>query len=497
MALESRPEEDDEIQKEIKLNGEGGKPPFPYQAVITVSLICFCNAYGVCYVFSFVGFMVIDFHEATNRDDAGYYAGYIASAFMLGRVVSSLFWGWFADKFGRKPALVIGCLSVAVSSLCFGLVGSFTGALLVRFLAGVTNGINSVSKTIGSELGGGYYATYIMSVVIGSWSLGLILGPSISGVLARPADLYPEAFPPGSLFERKPYLLTSLVPTFIGVASALMTLRWLPETLLPEDRSGVAYKVVAASEEELEAERLNKRLGAGASPFEIEEAEDPEGGDKDEGFEFTRDFVVVNTLYCSLSFVQIMIDEVVPLWAMSTPAKGGLNMTLAQIGAFLAFGGWVMLIYQFLIYARIAGCFSLTTIFPVSSTILGILLFTEPIVVSGLYDVNSMAWSWALYGMNGARVAITSGAFTAVCQMSNNAVKKKFRGRANGVAMAVASIFKMLGPSVGGVLYAFSINTKGLNFYFPFALTGVLILLTAIFSRCFLKTSSPVNESSD
>lgn len=494
MAQVERPEEDED---ESGVDSPGRKHDFPYKAVVTVSMICFCNAYGTCYLFSFVGFMVIDFHAANNRDEAGYYAGYVASAFMLGRVASSLFWGWFSDKCGRKPALLIGCLSVAVFSLCFGLVSSLTGALVVRFLAGLTNGVTSVSKTIASEIGGGEYATYILSVVIGSWSLGLILGPSVSGVLARPADLYPAYFPPGSLFEVKPYLLTSLVPTAIGILSSILTVLWLPETLKTDDRSGVAYKVVAASEEELEDGKTNKAFGAAASPLEIEDGPGPEEDTKEEVFEFTREFVVVNALYCSLSFIQIMIDEVVPLWVMSTPAKGGLNMSLAQIGALLAFGGWLMLIYQFLCFPRIAGKLRLTTIFPVSCLILSMQLFTEPLVVSGLYNPNTIAWSWALYVLNGTRVAITSGAFTAICQMSNNAVRMKFRGRANGVAMGVASIFKMLGPSVGGVLYAASINSTVLNFYFPFAFTGVAACITAGLSLKFLPSTSSVNEAID
>jgi hypothetical protein len=46
-----------------------------------------------------------------------------------------------------------------------------------------------------------------------------IIGPMIGGALAKPADVFPSIFPPGSLFDRYPYLLPNLfsaVCVFIG-----------------------------------------------------------------------------------------------------------------------------------------------------------------------------------------------------------------------------------------------------------------------------------------
>mgnify|MGYP003262425720 CR=1 FL=1 len=37
----------------------------------------------------------------------GNYAGYLISLYNIGQIPGCLYWGWHADRFGRKQALVI------------------------------------------------------------------------------------------------------------------------------------------------------------------------------------------------------------------------------------------------------------------------------------------------------------------------------------------------------------------------------------------------------
>lgn len=64
--------------------------------------------------------------------NTGFYAGYMASAFTLGRFLSGYAWGYFTDSVGRKPTIVLGLLSMATFSLAFGLSTSYTWALSFR-----------------------------------------------------------------------------------------------------------------------------------------------------------------------------------------------------------------------------------------------------------------------------------------------------------------------------------------------------------------------------
>src|SRR5580700_6666036 len=57
-----------------------------------------------------------------------------------------------------------------------------------------------------------------------------ILGPSLGGALAQPCISYPGIFPPGSIFERFPYLLPNLVCTVIVSCGVVIGVLFLEET---------------------------------------------------------------------------------------------------------------------------------------------------------------------------------------------------------------------------------------------------------------------------
>ena len=74
-----------------------------------------------------------------SRDEAGFYAGYLASSMMLGRMLSSVPWGMTADLYGRKPVVAIGLVAVIITSLLFGLSSNFLMATSCRFALGLFN----------------------------------------------------------------------------------------------------------------------------------------------------------------------------------------------------------------------------------------------------------------------------------------------------------------------------------------------------------------------
>lgn len=62
----------------------------------------------------------------------GFLAGFVASSFTLGRTLMSYFWGWAADRFGRKPVMIWSMFSMAMVSIVFGMSESFEMALMSR-----------------------------------------------------------------------------------------------------------------------------------------------------------------------------------------------------------------------------------------------------------------------------------------------------------------------------------------------------------------------------
>ena len=55
-----------------------------------------------------------------------------------------------------------------------------------------------------------------------------------------------------------------------------------------------------------------------------------------------------------LSFIAIVFDEVVPLWAMATVNSGGLNLPQFQIGILMSVTGACLTFHTFFIYPILA-----------------------------------------------------------------------------------------------------------------------------------------------
>lgn len=124
-------------------------------------------------------------HMGITQDDTqvGFTAGYIAGAFMFGRIPGrcvlrsaahrgvhgnecqthgrqhlltcaprSLLAGYCADRFGRKPVIIVGLLDVMIMSILFGMSESLAMAIASRAIMGVFNGIVVACKTIIPEL---------------------------------------------------------------------------------------------------------------------------------------------------------------------------------------------------------------------------------------------------------------------------------------------------------------------------------------------------------
>jgi MFS family permease len=63
------------------------------------------------------------------------------ASYMFGRALSSVIWGIVADKYGRKPIIIITLISIIIFNTLFGLSSSYWMALTSRGLLGLMCGI--------------------------------------------------------------------------------------------------------------------------------------------------------------------------------------------------------------------------------------------------------------------------------------------------------------------------------------------------------------------
>lgn len=182
--------------------------------------------------------MAIELIPSANEENAGSYAGLIASAFMIGRSLTSYHWGKFADVYGRVAVLQLSLGMSAVFALLFGLAPTFGWALCWRFLLGLGNGLISTVKTLVSEIANGdkEYETRTMNLVMSMWGGAFLIAPAISGALAEPVKQYPSVawLQEGgfsSMLSAVPFFLPNLVGGLFCIISMVFVHLFVVETL--------------------------------------------------------------------------------------------------------------------------------------------------------------------------------------------------------------------------------------------------------------------------
>jgi MFS family permease len=212
------------------------EPVFPY---LTISFLCLgMLAHSVMFTspLPYVAFMIVDFHMTEDLDEAGYTAGWITGMFMVGRSIAGIPWGLASDYFGRQPCLFFSMLNIMVLGVVFGFSMNFYWACTVRFFLGLGNGFMGIAKTYISECCKDKdHELRAFGYLNGTWGLGMIVGPAIGGILARPALQYPSIFSQTSIWGRFPYLLPSLICSVFAAVAAVGILFYVPETFKKAD----------------------------------------------------------------------------------------------------------------------------------------------------------------------------------------------------------------------------------------------------------------------
>uniref|UniRef100_A0A803N6E2 Major facilitator superfamily (MFS) profile domain-containing protein n=1 Tax=Chenopodium quinoa TaxID=63459 RepID=A0A803N6E2_CHEQI len=387
----------------------------PWKLLASIWIIVLCNALPISSLFPFLYFMIRDFHIAEQEEDVGYYAG---SAFMFGRALTSVIWGKLADRYGRKPIIIIGTIAVVIFNTMFGLSVNFWMAVSTRFLLGSLCGLLGPAKAYVSEVCREEHQAVGMSMITTAWGIGLIIGPalggllsqiwerlsvnlplplsslvhSLHGVLLKPAEKYPQMFSPESLFGRFPYFLPCLITSAFAAVITVGSF-WLPESLHMHKSKNLSGD---DSYEALEA--ASNCADEKSSGKEIEGQADVSTKSLFRNWPLMSSIIV----YCIFSLHDMAYTE-------------ALSIPLLQSYPFLAL---------------------------LSGLSLSIFLNSASIIKNCL------------------SVCIITSTFI----LQNRAVEQDQRGAANGLSMTAMSIFKAIGPACGGALLSWSEKRQDASF---------------------------------
>ncbi|KAF2277108.1 MFS general substrate transporter [Westerdykella ornata] len=181
-------------------------------------------------IFPYVYYMVQSFKITESEGEISMYAGMVTSAFAFAECFSGYFWGRLSDRVGRKKVLLGGLFGTGLSMLLFGFATNLPMALIARALGGLLNGnIGVLSTTVAELVTVKEHQPRAFSIMPFVWCVGTIIGSSLGGLLANPADSWGSVFS-GTIFEAYPYLLPNLVCTAIVVCGLTIGILFLEET---------------------------------------------------------------------------------------------------------------------------------------------------------------------------------------------------------------------------------------------------------------------------
>jgi multidrug resistance protein len=150
----------------------------------------------------------------------------------IGVVVAPL-WGRFAERFGRKPAMLIGLAGFSGGFLLFGLGDTFAELLAARILGGLFAGAALPAIfAYAADVTAPERRSAAMGLIGASIGLGIIMGPVLGGVLA-PVDL------------RLPFFVSAALGLVAALAVALLLVESLPPAVRQARRHAGAPPVPA------------------------------------------------------------------------------------------------------------------------------------------------------------------------------------------------------------------------------------------------------------
>eukprot|EP00667_Euglena_gracilis_P007275 EG_transcript_7354 len=469
--------------------------PLPWGPLVWVCLVQFLDAFSTFLVVPFIPFMIRDFFPELPASEVGYYSGYLNSASFFGQLLGSPLWGVLSDKVGRKPVLLMGMVGTIFSLTMFAFSLNYAQAVAARFLWGFLNGNIGVIKTYVSEITDETNIARALGMIAMQYGFGTLLGPSIGGYLARPAERFAVLKGwAGDVFTRFPYALPCAVPFVVAVTVLVGIAFFLPESrtdysTFPEPASPTSpyllpkQKVTAASPTSADTE----------SKFLLSETEEP----------LTRLQVLMSKkvqmaviLYAVMGGVQIGFSSIFAIWVINSEANGGFSMQSRDIGFVMSASAPVQLFWQPFVVPVLTAWLGFRRLFQCTALFFATLVFSTPFasLLSGFAHARFaiLIFIWLSF-----TTACNTG-FSTVFVLLANSAPKRLRGTVNGLAQTCVAATRITGPALFSNLFAWSMDHSAgwpLGHHLVFHILGAIAFGNFVYSLTLpTSVNSPLPE---
>jgi len=120
---------------------------------------------------------------ATKLGASNTVVGVLIAAFSIAQLASAPLWGKFSDRYGRRPALLVGLLISAVAYVIFAYAATLWLLLLSRVVQGLGGGTIGVVQAYVADASAEKDRAKGLGWLSAATSLGAVVGPAIGSVL--------------------------------------------------------------------------------------------------------------------------------------------------------------------------------------------------------------------------------------------------------------------------------------------------------------------------
>jgi len=147
--------------------------------LVVLMITAFVDMVGFAMVLPLIPFY------ATQMGATGFTVGLLISAFSVAQLVSSPTWGKISDRFGRRPAVLVGLLVSAVAYVIFGVATTLWVLLASRVVQGVGGGTVGVLQAYVADASDPEDRARGLGWLSAATSLGVVIGPAFGSLFVQ------------------------------------------------------------------------------------------------------------------------------------------------------------------------------------------------------------------------------------------------------------------------------------------------------------------------
>lgn len=356
--------------------------------------------------------------------------GFLVATYSLMQFFFSPILGRLSDRYGRRPVLFVSILGSAVGYFVIGLAETLLLVFIGRIIGGITGGNISTAQAYIADVTSKENRAKGMGLFGAAFGLGFVFGPALAGILSKYGVHVPF-----------------FVAAALSLANALGLYFLLPESLSEATRANLP-------------ERKNRFL---------------EIFDSFAHKEFREINIVYFLLVTSFSIMTYA-------FVLYTAFRFGF--TAEENGYLFAFIGVVAIVAQGVLFNKLVQKFGESVLVVVGCLMMGASLFAIPIVGPGYGGLTVLIIGTALlaFGNSLASPGLTS--------LASKTASEHDQGRTLGIMQSGASLARVIGPVLGGLLLNNTFNAiDDSTLYRTFWTAAAIMLVAFVVSIFFARTA--------